>query len=122
MTNEQIEEMGKMRNDGYTLQEIADKFGVSKQWVAQLIPTGGYKMNPETLDKMVYPNIANWMRKNHYNMRKLVSETGLTLQTLRRMLIEGRDPRKYQIDKILKVTGLTYEVAFYKEEQKDAEN
>ena len=94
MTHEQIEEMVRMRNDGYTLQEIADKFGVSKQWIAMLIQTGGYKMNPESLNKIVYPNIADWMRKNHYNMRKLVSETGLTLQTLRRMLIEGRDPPK----------------------------
>ena len=49
MTKEQKLKMYEMRLDGYTLQEIADEFGVSRQYVDQVIPSNGRSRNMKKL-------------------------------------------------------------------------
>lgn len=116
MTNEVKAQMFKMRLDGYTLQAIADKFGVTKQYVSMILPPmkQGYKATPsKTLEIIKYPNIEKWMRENQCNMKRLSDLTGMGVMRIRRGLCGEIDMHKSTIDKILEVTGMTYEEAFY---------
>lgn len=116
MTNHEKAQMYEMHLEGYTLQEIANQFGISKQRVAQILPPmkQGYRAaQTEMLNKIVYPNIREWMRKNAVTMRMLVDLCGSEYPTIYRMLHnEKYNARRCTIDKILSVTGMTYEEAF----------
>lgn len=116
MTNKEKAQMFEMRLDGYTLQAIADKFGVTKQYVSTILPPmkQGYKATPsKTLKIIKYPNIEKWMRQNQCNMKRLSGLTGLGVVRIRRGLCCEFDMHKSTIDKILEVTGMTYEEAFH---------
>lgn len=116
MTNKEKAQMFEMRLDGHTLQEIGDKFGVSKQYVAQILPPmkHGYRaLKSEMLGKIIYPNIRNWLKKNACTLKRFADETGTSYLTIIRALEDEKSGmRKTTIDKILEVTGLTYEEAF----------
>lgn len=116
MTNHEKAQMYKMRLEGYTLQEIANQFSVSKQRVAQILPPlkQGYRaLRPDMLNKIVYPNLREWMRKNTCTTRMLCDMTGTSYMSLFRGLQNAKyELRKSTIDKILEVTGMTYEEAF----------
>ena len=73
-SNERILEMAQMRLDGYTFQEIADKFKVSKQRVQQTLSiiSGSRGSIKNGIDiKTIYPNLAKWMYDNNVTKIKL---------------------------------------------------
>ena len=115
MTDEEKVEAYKMRLEGSTLQEIADTFGVSKQYIYQIIPY----VNRSSCNKScscIYPNIQKWRKKNKVSMDSMAVLCGLHRSTLARSLAKNGNPTKKVIDKILKTTGMTYEEAFKTEE------
>ena len=110
------------RNKGLTFQEIADKYGVSRQCVAKacanycparFIPIDEYRC--------IYPNVRKWMNDNKVSVAELVRRLGLggysESQVRMRNYLDGySDPPKKTIDKLLAITGLTYEEFFEREE------
>ena len=119
---ETIRQMICMKNEGKTYQVIADAFGVSKQRVYQLIGSGDVRFFRHISTKScIYKGIRNWMNDNKISMAEFVRRLygnytpRNQANTIRRL--SGRvDAQKRHIDKILEVTGLTYEVAFELEE------
>lgn len=118
MTREQKIAAFTMRMDGKTYREIGHRFGLSAQgaWVA-LRDTLGVRetdANARTLEKVMkrYPGIGSYMRRNNMKLSGLAALCGLAPSSVRAALIDGHDPAKYTIDKILKGTGMTYEEAF----------
>lgn len=113
MTKEQILDACAMRLDGHALQEIADKYGVTKQRIMMLVPKtgGGRKLYGDS----VYPQIKAWLSENRMSNKRLGVMLGVSNTTLSRWLMGGDTIPKAKIDKILSLTGLTYEQAFKKE-------
>ena len=70
-------------------------------------------------EKCVYPRIRKYMNDNKINMSKLTvmlfgENTTWDYAKVRKAL-KGENCTKYIIDGILKVTGMTYEEAFFQE-------
>ena len=112
------EEKMALREQGMTYQQIADHFGITYQAVAQTLS----KYEPSrfryvTENGCVYPNIRNWMNRNKVTKSEFVRRLGLcncydNKARLASYLRGECDPSKSTIDKILAVTGMTYEEAF----------
>jgi transcriptional regulator with XRE-family HTH domain len=114
------------RDSGMTYEQIAEMFGVSKQRVAQAC--GKYqpsKFQFITEKGCIYPNWRNWMNKNKVSKIELVRRMGYVNSpsaasvTLREYMTGKNDMRKSYIDKLLEVTGMSYEVLFYRESKGD---
>lgn len=117
LTIDQKVEMYRMRLEGKSYQVIADRFGVSRQYVHQLFGQKYKNVNVK------YVGLRKWMNESNYSVAKLARESGCTdnhnyvtitsyLQGSPRIDIDS-------IRKILRFTGLTFEEAFGVEEQED---
>ena len=112
MTKEQKLKMYEMRLDGYTLQEIADEFGVSRQYVDQVIPSNGRSRKKSSYDKCIYPNIKNWLMEKRITYTQFADLCGVDVMTMHNGITGKVTMRKTTIDGILKATGMKYEEAF----------
>ena len=109
------------RENGLTYREIAQKYGVSHQCVAQACA----KQNPKQFQfhkesKFAYPNIRKWLNDNKVSVPELVRRTGLAncagnFYRMRSILKGETEPRKSTIDKLIAITGMPYEVLFSEE-------
>jgi hypothetical protein len=115
MTKEQKIEAYAMILNGASQREVGEKFGVSKQYIQSLIPATAIRMDAAA-ERCVYPNIAEWMRENKMGFSGIAKAIEMTPQTVHRDLTGKGEPRKYFIDSMLKLTEMTYEQAFYKED------
>lgn len=59
-----------------------------------------------------FPNIQRWMDEHNVSRCELTRRMGVTYNTVYYTLNGGTDPRKFTIDAVLRVTGMTYEEAF----------
>lgn len=124
MTREQKIEMFSMRLDGCTLQEIGNKFGISRERVRKILESTVQKESQmkKAREKVIYPNIAKWMGKNQISMGDFAGLIGLAESPgnqlrLSRKLQGGIGLRIVDIKKILNVTGMTFEEAFHTEQE-----
>ena len=117
MTREQKIEAFTMRIDGYAYQEIANKMGISRQAVRDCLheSISFDSRNTRLSARCVYPNILKYMRDHKMNPSGLANAAGLTPRGVSRIL-EGENLTKTSIEKILKITGMTYEEAFWRKE------
>jgi transcriptional regulator with XRE-family HTH domain len=103
------------RATGMTYREIAEKHGVSYQAVADALGKSDLaKFKPWTEKRCIYPNLRHWLNENKVSLREFArrSEVVASGRTLNRFgaYFRGENyPPKQTIDKILNVTGLTYE-------------
>lgn len=117
MTNEQKAEAYLMRLNGASLQEIAEKFGTTKQNVALFLPGGHCKVRSKTYEDCIYPNIAWWLYEHRISYSRFSIMCGCSNDRIYRGLNGKVELRKSTIDKILEVTGMNYETAFSMERQ-----
>ena len=115
------------RRQGKTYREIAEKYGVTTQAVgAACAGHAPQKFRAWTPKGCVYPNLRWWMNQNKVNRAELLRRMDIipahnSLQRLADYMSGRTDPPKRTIDKILQITGLTYEAAFYKPETEEEE-
>ena len=114
MTKEQKIEAYTMSLDGCTLQEVGDKFGVSKQRISQMFPQANKKVDAAA-ENCVYPNISKWMVEHKAGFAVVARGCNSTTPTVRYALSSGGSIRKDLIDALLRFTGMTYEEAFFGE-------
>lgn len=106
------------REKGLTYQEIADKYGVSRQAVQQVCSK--YTLHffrPFTKEQCIYINLRNWLNDNKISkaelLRRLDIETiGVNNNRVSDYLKGRMFPQKRVIDKFITATGLTYEELF----------
>ena len=103
------------RETGMTYREIAAKHGVSYQAVADALGKSDLtKFKPWTAERCIYPNLREWMNANKVSLREFVRRTeavsaGSNLIRYAAYFRGDNYPGKQTIDKMLNVTGLTYE-------------
>lgn len=109
------------REKGRTYAEIARMYGVSKQRVAAACGKQDTSKFREITPKgCVYPNLRDWMNRHKVSRKEFLRRMGLTTnggneQIFRNYLQGKSNPGKSYIDRMLRVTGLTYEKLFAKE-------
>lgn len=109
------------RQQGKTYKEIADKYGVSHQAVSAACA----KYTPDSFKpyhdfEVIYPNLRRWLNENRVSRSEFVRRMGLIPSGANnsriRCYFRGVNyPSKQVIDKMLEVTGLTYEEMFQTE-------
>lgn len=120
MTIDQKVEMFRLRLEGNTLQEIADRFCITRERVRQiLLSTESLRIRTPELPDCVYPNLAKWLNENRYSCSSFAKKVGVCPGTVYKTLRGNDGLRKETIDKILKETGMSYEQAFYLPERED---
>ncbi len=114
MTNEQVLDMVSMRLNGSSLQEIGDKYGYSREYVRKWMPQGlrGRIKSELAIDKTVYPALKEWLIRRDMPISVFSKMCKVNKCTMDKILHGEVSPTKSNIDKILSVTGFTYEHAF----------
>lgn len=100
---------------GMTYAEIARKYGVSRQAVQMACGKQDVsKFRPWTEDRCIYPNLRKWLNDNRVSLFEFVRRmeaipSGHITYRYSCYFKGGIYPQKRTIDKMLEVTGLTYE-------------
>ena len=110
------------RKQGMTYRQIAQKYGVTPQAVAAacaIHAPGHFK--PYTETEVVYPKLCKWLNDNEVSRNEFARRMGLAPYAKNCYRVSdyfrGKNyPLKETIDKMLRVTGLTYEELFSLEE------
>jgi len=120
MTKEQKIEAFTMRLDGMSYQAIADKYGVSRQYIQQMLIGGSRRNQFKKWEKdFIYPNLYAYMSSKGFNTLKKISEhleLGITPFHLGKRFKGEVAFRIEEILKIIEITGMSFEEAFKKEE------
>lgn len=99
----------KMRMDGEKLQAIADRFGVSREYIRQITPGAGPR---QRRDAYIFPNLAKWLVENGVYNCEFAEMLHSNPTSVSNWLTGKAEPRLGFIKDILRVTGLTFEEAF----------
>lgn len=118
MSGYKYEMYRRERERGLTYAEIAQKYGVSRQNVCMAC----CKSNPARFqyhgkEKIIYPNLRNWMNNNKISMNEMLRRLGLGVSYKNAQRLRGNfggktQPRKLTIDKLIEITGMPYEQLF----------
>ena len=119
MNREDKIEVFKMRLDGFTYQEIAEKYGVSRQYINQMLQNVISEKRNKALNKIVYPNIANWLKDNECSISEFVIRVGIKRSTLDYKLRGRNKFNSDEIKRILDVTGMKFEECLKMKESED---
>lgn len=110
--------MRSLYESGMTYEEIGETLGVSQQRVYQMIG-GEYKNHFRRVSEKscVFVGLRNWLNDNKVNVSDLVRRIygEFYAESHKRLAskLRGRTEfKKAEIDKLLEITGLTYEEAF----------
>lgn len=114
---ERAVEMFKMRLDGATYQEIADKYGVTKQYVHALLNTSP-QSKAKNLDYVVYKGLREWMQENHISilaLHKIINPASSASGRTKDKLIGKTSFKLRDIIRIVQESNLTFEQLFMQE-------
>lgn len=106
------------RKSGMTYEQIAKKYGVSRQRVGQACGVSRESsFRPHTSSSCVFVNLRDWLNENLVSRSELVRRTGrevggVNSEVFRKYLTGRSDPPKRVIDQLISITGLTYEKLF----------
>lgn len=121
--NEREAEMLEMRRAGASYTEIAERYGISKQRVYQIVGARNKAyFRPITPERCIYPYLRKWMNDNEISIAELVrrgrgNASATNWCELKAVLTgKARAVTKPTIDKLINATGLTYEKLFYEGE------
>ena len=114
MTREEKIDAFTMRLDGYTLQEIGDKYGLTRERIRQMFAAVTTESGISRKN-YIYPNISDWMIENNVTQYDLSKKLGCQQTTISSYLTGKRNPSFSFINLILELTKMPYEVAFSKE-------
>lgn len=113
MTNDQKLEMFKMRLDHYSIQDISNKFGISKQRVHELLSCRGERAGRESnLSRCPFPVIRRYLTEERISYAKMAKKTGIIYATFIHAIQGEHDALLGNAIKISKVIGLPVEQVF----------
>jgi transcriptional regulator with XRE-family HTH domain len=109
------------RDAGETYDAIAKRFGVSRQAVWSNLNGKRKPWQDITLAECIYPNLRGWMNDNRVSVPELAERVTGDRDSganVRKWIAGSANPNKKNIDKMLSVTGLTYEEMFAEEQNR----
>lgn len=118
------DEMLEMRNKGFTYTQIAEEFGVTKQWVNKILTTyykglKGQRGKGFDIEKIVYKGIYEHFKKNLFesvtSFTDKVYEKGHNKVRFITDFITGESNSHLslpQIQRMCEITGTTFEECF----------
>ena len=117
MTREEKIDAFTMRLDGCTLQEIGDKYGLTRERIRQMFASITTKsgISRKSYKNYIYPNISDWMIDNNVKQSDLSKKLGCAQVTISSYLTGKNPPSFAFINLMLELTKMPYEVAFSKE-------
>lgn len=140
LDREHLDHIWNLRQQGKTLGEIAEIFGVSKQNIGMLLQREEQERFPELYFKsnnnfrkrkdhykqVVYPNVAEWMRIHNITFNGMYHYGGLTDKRLKkriRNLLIGkyRFWRTYDLDFMTRITGMSVSEILFRPTDKGEE-
>lgn len=109
-------EVFRLSGEGLNYRQIAEVVGCSRRHVSSIL-RGTVIRNFRPITNCIWPGLARWMNENECSKTELLRKMGgnpwdCTLKRLSSWMQGEYDPPKREIDKILKVTGMTYEECF----------
>ncbi len=119
------EEIVSLFRSGMPVQNIAYKYGLTRQRIKQIVSDHNATVDKETREayktdednkKVIYPNIRSWLLKQHMSIscfgRNVRSERD-SVNLVYRLLQDPRAKIEVRtIKRILDTTGMTFEEAF----------
>jgi hypothetical protein len=110
----------QMRRDGATLNEIGNTFGVSGEYIRQILKHQvRNRKNTTDMEKIVYEGIYNWLMANPKMTfpavaRLMFGHTSCGYTNVAMNLLHGKNCRisKQAYDRLMAATGMTYEQLF----------
>lgn len=108
LTRAQRLEIRQRLNAGEKAKALAAEFGISKSYTYNLQTTAKLDF------KCIFPTIKEFAKERHMTARDLADAAGFSESTLKQILNGTRNPSKRSIDKLLALTGLSYEETFRK--------
>lgn len=116
MTKEQKIQAYAMRLDGCTYQEIANKFGVTRQCIQQNIAVGVTMDNRRQVlrlsENCIYNGLAKFIKENEVSSVVLADVIGVCRVAAYKRIVGERNFNISDIYKILNYTGMTFEECF----------
>lgn len=112
-------EMFRMYLDGYTYQEIADKYGISKQRVNLILNPKKNKLESK-YERVIYKGLKKWLIENNYKLidlqKYLSGKEQRQIYTYTQRKLSGETDFKIsEIIKLINLTGMTFEQLFMQE-------
>lgn len=109
------------RESGMTYKEIAEKYGVSYQCVGDVCRKYGVNFKRHTAEDVPFPILRKWLNDNKVTRSDFARMMGMkprntTCDRISDWISGAHDPSKRVIDRMLAVTGLTYEEFFARED------
>lgn len=113
LTQADKQEIVKMRVNGFTLQDIANKFGVTRQYVS-LFLNGLSRDRKRSCRKCIFPGLKAWMNQNNVSVTQLYESVGVwgSYPMLLHRLAGKYEFTLSEIKAVLAYTGMTFEEAF----------
>lgn len=113
MTNEEKRIAQEMYLEGKNIASIAKMLNYCHSTISKCLPAE-IKIAYHRPTKIIYPGITKWLAVNRSTVKALSEKIGEgNKEPHLSAILHGKvSPRKTTIDKILAVTGLTYEEAF----------
>lgn len=115
MSKVKINEVIKMRNNGCTYREIGEHFGVSKQYVYQLMVRANLHHKPESMKlnpSFKYHSLEVFLKQQYRTLENASRHIGISRSVLVKILQGSKMTRLESVDKIILETGLKYEEIF----------
>lgn len=117
---DRLEQIRAMRAEGRTLEAIGRSFGLSKQRVQQILRRGGEKPKRKfhkNRPRSVFYKLDDWAREHDCSWMELACQCEMNPSLFYRNFVHGigGNPGKRTIDRLLQITGLTYEELFMRE-------
>ena len=113
MTREEKIDAFTMRLNGYTLQEIGDKYGLTRERIRKMFASIATESGISRKN-YIYPNISDWMIDNNVKQSDLSKKLGCAQNTISSYLTGKNPPSFAFINLMLELTKMPYEVAFSK--------
>lgn len=115
MTDKQKVEALQMLLNGATYAEVGRKYMLSTETIRKMfanILDGGTRRYSRV--ECIYQGLGEWCKKNGYTAHSLGKKLGVGNGVMNKAFREEGCLRKDNIDKILELTGMTYEECFAK--------
>lgn len=121
MTKEQKIEMYSMRLDGCTYQEIANKFGVTRQCIQQIlsIPIADKGKVKALSESCIYDGLSKFIVRNSVGTSDIAEVIGRGITNTRQKIVGEGAFNVNEIYKILQYTGMTFEECFRLKESEE---